>query len=147
MEMWVDMPLISWLDATSIAYKWSSLMQMLKMYRKVFGSSTTLCTQWYTLRNIKRQRRRTSFIKYLCPNEDILCRRVLSSCVQVVVCRMFGANPNNKVHGTYMGPTWDRQDPGGPHVGPMNLAIREAISCTNADWFTIWPLKKSVIRS
>ena len=23
-----------------------------------------------------------------------------------------------------MGPTWGRQDPGGPHVGPMNLAIR-----------------------
>ena len=23
----------------------------------------------------------------------------------------------------YMGPTWGRQDPGGPHVGPMNLAI------------------------
>ena len=22
-----------------------------------------------------------------------------------------------------MGPTWDRQDPGGPHVGPMNIAI------------------------
>ena len=23
-----------------------------------------------------------------------------------------------------MGPTWGRQDPDGPHVGPMNLAIR-----------------------
>ena len=23
-----------------------------------------------------------------------------------------------------MGPTWGRQDPGGPHVGPMNLTIR-----------------------
>ena len=22
-----------------------------------------------------------------------------------------------------MGPTWGRQDPGGPHIGPMNLAI------------------------
>ena len=22
-----------------------------------------------------------------------------------------------------MGPTWDRQGPGGPHVGPMNLGI------------------------
>ena len=22
-----------------------------------------------------------------------------------------------------MGPTWGQQDPGGPHVGPMNLAI------------------------
>ena len=23
----------------------------------------------------------------------------------------------------FMGPTWGRQDPGGPHVGPMNFAI------------------------
>ena len=31
--------------------------------------------------------------------------------------------PNNKVHGANMGPIWGRQDPGGPHVGPMNVAI------------------------
>ena len=31
--------------------------------------------------------------------------------------------PDNKVHGDNMGPIWGRQDPGGPHVGPMNLAI------------------------
>ena len=30
-----------------------------------------------------------------------------------------------KVHGANMGPIWGRQDPGGPHVGPMNLAIWE----------------------
>ena len=34
-------------------------------------------------------------------------------------------NPDSKVHGANMGPIWGRQDPGGPHVGPMNLAIRE----------------------
>ena len=33
-------------------------------------------------------------------------------------------HPDSKVHGAYRGPTWGRQDPGGPHVGPMNLAIR-----------------------
>ena len=32
-------------------------------------------------------------------------------------------SPNSKVHGANMGPIWVRQDPGGPHVGPMNLAI------------------------
>ena len=31
--------------------------------------------------------------------------------------------PDNKVYGAKMGPTWGRQEPGGPHVGPMNLAI------------------------
>ena len=31
--------------------------------------------------------------------------------------------PESKVHGANMGPIWGRQDPGGPHVGPMNFAI------------------------
>ena len=31
--------------------------------------------------------------------------------------------PDNKIHGANMGPTGDRQDPGGPHVGPMNYII------------------------
>ena len=32
-------------------------------------------------------------------------------------------NPDSKVQAANMGPTWGRQDPGGTHVGPMNLAI------------------------
>ena len=31
--------------------------------------------------------------------------------------------PDSKVHGANMGPIWGRQDPGGPHVGPMDFAI------------------------
>ena len=31
--------------------------------------------------------------------------------------------PDSKVHGAHMGPTWGRQDPGEPHVGPINFAI------------------------
>ena len=34
-----------------------------------------------------------------------------------------GHIPDSKVHEANMGPIWRRQDPGGPHVGPMNLAI------------------------
>ena len=34
-----------------------------------------------------------------------------------------GVSPDSKVHGTNMGPIWGQQDPGGPHVGPMNFAI------------------------
>ena len=29
------------------------------------------------------------------------------------------------VNGAHMGPIWGRQDPGGPHVGPVNFAIWE----------------------
>ena len=37
-----------------------------------------------------------------------------------------GINPDNKVHGANMGPTWVLSVPGGPHNGPINLAIRES---------------------
>ena len=32
--------------------------------------------------------------------------------------------PDSKIHGAKMGPTWVLWGPDGPHVGPMNLAIR-----------------------
>ena len=32
-------------------------------------------------------------------------------------------DPDSKAHGAHMGPIWGRQDPGGPHIGPMNFAI------------------------
>ena len=35
--------------------------------------------------------------------------------------------PDSKVDGANMGPIWGRQDPGGPHVGPMNLAIWDTL--------------------
>ena len=36
-------------------------------------------------------------------------------------------NPESKVHGANMGPTWVLSAPDGPHVGPMNLATWETI--------------------
>ena len=35
--------------------------------------------------------------------------------------------PDSNVHGANMGPIWGRQNPGGPHVGPMNFAIWNVI--------------------
>ena len=35
--------------------------------------------------------------------------------------------PDSKVHGANMGRIWGRQDPGGPHVGPMNHATWDPI--------------------
>ena len=45
-------------------------------------------------------------------------------------CRLFlqiayTNGPDSKVHGANMGPIWGGQDPGGRHVGPMNLTIWE----------------------
>ena len=45
----------------------------------------------------------------------------------------FQNNPDSKVHGTNTGPTWVLPAPDGPHVGPMNLAIREpSHECINS---------------
>ena len=47
-------------------------------------------------------------------------------------------SPDSKVHGANMGPIWGRQDPGGPHVGPMNFAIWEialnTLKCHGIRW-------------
>ena len=42
-------------------------------------------------------------------------------------------NHASKVHGPNMGPIWGRQDPGGPHVGPMNFAIGEDLPTYRSD--------------
>ena len=47
-------------------------------------------------------------------------------------------NPDSKIHGANMGPTWVLSAPDGPHVGPMNLAIREYIS------YLLWHLSVMV---
>ena len=33
--------------------------------------------------------------------------------------------PENNFHGANMGPIWVLSSPDGPHIGPMNLAIRD----------------------
>ena len=38
---------------------------------------------------------------------------------------IIGDNPESKAHGANMGSTWVLSAPDGPHIGPMNLAIRE----------------------
>ena len=48
----------------------------------------------------------------------------LSPCHQhwVIVTKVINY-PDSKIHGANIGPIWGRQDPGGPHVGPINFAI------------------------
>ena len=41
--------------------------------------------------------------------------------------------PDSKVHGANMGPIWVLSAPDGPHVGPMNLAIRNAFEANVKD--------------
>ena len=50
-----------------------------------------------------------------------------NSIANALELRLSCTNPDSKVHGANMGPTWVLWSPGGPHVGPMNLAIWEPI--------------------
>ena len=43
--------------------------------------------------------------------------------------------PDSKVHGVNMGPAWVLSAPAGPHVGPMNLALRDAVF---EQWVVLW---------
>ena len=35
-----------------------------------------------------------------------------------------GVDPDSKVHGANMGPTWVLPAPDGPHIGPMNFCYQ-----------------------
>ena len=48
------------------------------------------------------------------------------------------ATPDRKVHGANTGPTWVLSAPGGPHVGPMNLAIRDSIEPYSTNLYVCW---------
>ena len=48
-----------------------------------------------------------------------------------VLCYLTDSFPDSTVHGANIGPVWGRQDPGGPHVGPMNFVIWDMYSIEN----------------
>ena len=45
--------------------------------------------------------------------------------------------PDSENHGANVGPIWGWQDPGGPHVGPMNSAIWGIVHCTHKIYFAL----------
>ena len=58
---------------------------------------------------------------------------------------LYHAIPDSKVHGANMGPTWGRQDPGGPHVVPMNLAIWDVLQEYWESFFINFDLTKRIV--
>ena len=40
--------------------------------------------------------------------------------------------PDSKFHEANTGPIWGQQDPGGPHVGPMNFAIWDDLAWSSS---------------
>ena len=58
-----------------------------------------------------------------------------------IILQLFYNTPESKVHGANLGPTWVLSAPDGPHVGPMNLAIRDdhlprKVNIIDISWLT-----------
>ena len=60
-----------------------------------------------------------SYSVYLRHSFFIIILYILSFFTGVGVFKIYS---DSKIHGANMGPIWGRQDPGGPHAGPMNFA-------------------------
>ena len=52
--------------------------------------------------------------------------------------RALDTTPNCKVHGASMGSPRELSAPGGPHVGPMNLAIWDLSRESANEAFVVW---------
>ena len=59
-----------------------------------------------------------TYVKLTC-----IKQQQITVCIIQNVCSILGCFPDGKVHGANIGPILGRKDRGGPHVGPMNLAI------------------------
>ena len=55
-----------------------------------------------------------------------------------------GSFTDSKIHGANMGPIGDLSAPGGPHVGPINLAIRMGSPGHQAQWHWICRIDRSL---
>ena len=75
-----------------------------------------------------------AFISSIHPYSSRLSHFHMDNLMGVPVRNSRKVFPDSKVHGANMGPTWVLSAPDGPHVGPMNLAIK--------DWY-IWAISKT----
>ena len=100
-------------------------------------SRQTGLTKWYTGSAMSKSYKQRVSVLYLMHEINLYSREIqftlVSGYLQEWPICLTCNNPDSKVHGAYMGPTWGRQDPDGPHVGPLNFAIWEH-TCTGTRW-------------
>ena len=83
--------------------------------------------EWHLLQNGDKNIYRANLLWEICFTEQ--GQGIFKSKLQVIAWVKMETtsvdiySPDSKVHGASMGPIWGRQDPGGPHVSPMNFAI------------------------
>ena len=93
-----------------------------------WDSCCSLVNQLAPFNNERAGNTPTSYKETCCLNisiQYIKCEYILLEHVflQIERCARFPNHPWKQGLWDDMGPIWGRQDPGGPHVGPMNVAI------------------------
>ena len=112
------------------------------------------CVQEYHTHGQQHQKTKSYFQKCCCLSFDngVWSSSVYSKSVidwntdENVIVMIFIAliySPDSKAHGANMGPTCVLSAPGGPHVGPINFAIREVMRCTGSYHFNIGTFSKT----
>ena len=61
------------------------------------------------------------------------CNYYADNYMMVLWTLEIGMIAGSKVHGANVGPIWGREDPDGPHVGPMNFAIWDGFYSVDKD--------------
>ena len=92
------------------------------MLVRIPGCLRTACVMTTPAANIWTTWPEDWFVDVTVMHDDLMTWKQFPHCWPLVI-----GIPDSKTHGANRGPIWGRQDPGGPHVGPMNFAIRESI--------------------
>ena len=75
-----------------------------------------------------------------CAKHRVMIKMIIHTYVNFCMTNS-SKDPDSKVHGANMRPSWGRQDPDGPHVGPMNFALWGhkcvALFSVIIDWFYV----------
>ena len=95
------------LIATHLVFLWEVHQKYNAHCRKKSWHILFSGTWWKSISHVNR--RRMFIIRALLTVYQGICKHI----------------PDSKVHGANMGPTWVLSVPDGPHVDPMNLAIRD----------------------
>ena len=92
------------------------------------GCSNSIANALYSLQPCTNLAVITLPTPYMIPNSDCDYRVDRNKGFMMPTDAYVRYYPDSEFHGANMGPTWVLSAPGGPHVGPKNLAIRVNIN-------------------
>ena len=114
---WAGITFMEYNSTKCLVYKTLFLGKVLTKIGKCIYTWINVRNQWIISLPYSK------FLLYLCKCVRVIYFLLQISCRSIVRDDLM-TYPDSKVHGANMGPTWVLSAPDGPHVGPMNLAIR-----------------------